>query len=282
MRRTVNINEVNKPVVERLYSTVLGRFILKVMTRPIVSKFVGYILDKRFSRCFISSFIKKNSIDMTKYIDREFLSFNDFFTRDKLESEKKFDFCREAFISPCDANLSVYKIEENSSFKIKSVEYSVGSLLENEDVAKEYIGGLCLVFRLSVDDFHRYCYIDNGTKSENVHIQGILHTVQPIAVINESAFIKNTREYTFLYTENFDKVIQIEIGALLVGKIKNYHSADQFLKGEEKGMFEYGGSTIVLLVKKGVLALDEEFFENTRNYLETKVKYGETIGFCIK
>ena len=101
-------------------------------------------------------------------------------------------------------------------------------------------------------------------------------------MINELAFIKNTREYTFLYTENFDKVIQIEIGALLVGKIKNYHGADQFLKGEEKGMFEYGGSTIVLLVKKDVLALDEEFFENTRNYLETKVKYGETIGFCRK
>ena len=282
MRRTVNINDVNKPIVEKLYSTIWGRAILKVLTRPSVSNFVGFILDRKISKCFISNFIKNNNIDMEQYVKREYFSFNDFFTREKIESEKQVDFRDDAFISPCDASLSVYKIQDNSSFKIKSVNYSVVSLLENEELADEYIDGLCLVFRLSVDDYHRYCYLDNGKKSDNVHIDGILHTVQPIAVVNDLALVKNTREYTCLYTENFDKIVQIEIGALLVGRIKNYHSAVHFFKGEEKGMFEYGGSTIVLLVKKDVLALDGEIFENTCKDLETKVKYGEAIGFRIK
>ena len=281
-RKTVKIKDATNSNVEKLYSSFGGRVALKVLIRPKLSKFVGFILDKRISKVFISSFIKNNNIDMTKYLNRDYSSFNDFFTREKIECEKKIDYSDGAFISPCDAGLSAYNIQENSSFKIKGVNYSVASLLENEDLANEYIGGLCLVFRLSVDDYHRYCYIDNGTKSENVHIDGVLHTVQPIAVINELAFVKNTREYTCLYTENFDKVIQIEIGALLVGKIKNYHGEVHFLKGEEKGMFEYGGSTIVLLLKKDVLELDCEFFENTCNDLETKVKYGETIGFRIK
>lgn len=277
-RRTVHINEANKPLVEKIYSIFLGRALLKLIIRPWVSKFVGFFLDKKISNCFIPSFIKNNKIDITQFVSREYNSFNDFFTREKLDIEKQIYAETGDFISPCDAGLSVYNIDETSTFKIKNVSYSVSSLLENDKLAQEYIGGLCLVFRLSVDDYHRYCYVDDGYKDENIHIKGVLHTVQPVAVIGEKAFVKNTREYTVLHTDNFGKVVHIEVGALLVGRIKNHHDAQRIFKGQEKGMFEYGGSTIVLLVKKDVLNLDNEFYENTNNNLETKVKYGEVIG----
>ena len=49
-------------------------------------------------------------------------------------------------------------------------------------------------------------------------------------------------------------------------------------KGEEKGYFEYGGSTIVLLFEKDKITLDEEIINNSLNGFETYVKYGEKIG----
>lgn len=37
------------------------------------------------------------------------------------------------------------------------------------------------MFRLCVEDYHRYIYVDDGVKSENVKIPGVLHTVNPVA-----------------------------------------------------------------------------------------------------
>ena len=126
----------------------------------------------------------------------------------------------------------------------------LATMSEDDKAADEFKDGLCLIFRLSVDDYHRYCYVDSGYKSDNHYIKGVLHTVQPVAVVGEKALVKNSREYTFLFTDNFGKIVQVEIGALLVGRIKNHHGAQEIIKGQEKGFFEYGGSTIVLLLKK--------------------------------
>ena len=52
----------------------------------------------------------------------------------------------------------------------------------------------------------------------------------------------------------------------------------KFKKGEEKGYFEFGGSTIVLLVKKGMVKVDNDIITNSEEDIETNVKYGEKIG----
>ena len=54
-----------------------------------------------------------------------------------------------------------------------------------------------------------------------------------------------------LHTDNFGDVVQAEVGAMMVGRIVNHDAAGEIRRGMEKGMFEFGGSTIVLLVKKG-------------------------------
>lgn len=81
-----------------------------------------------------------------------------------------------------------------------------------------------------------------------------------------------------MHTEHFGVVTQIEVGALLVGKIKNHHEEYHFVKGEEKGMFLYGGSTIVLLLEKGSVKIAEKIFEKTRLGEEYEVKMGERIS----
>ena len=81
------------------------------------------------------------------------------------------------------------------------------------------------MFRLTVEDYHRYFYIDGGSKGENVFIEGRLHTVQPIALEHRRVFTENCREYTVLHTENFGDVTQVEVGAMMVGRIVNNQGA---------------------------------------------------------
>lgn len=261
-----------------LYNTVIGRTCLKVLVKPSLSKITGRFLNTKFSSKMIKGFVRKNNINLNDYEQRTFKSYNDFFTRKIAEGKRNIDYSKNAFISPCDAKLSAYYINNTSSFKIKDSYYTLKDLLGGNEIYKEYKNGICLIFRLSVDDYHRYCYIDNGTKSNNTFINGELHTVQPISLEKYNIYKRNCREYTILHTENFKDVIQIEVGALIVGKIVNHHEQYNFKKGEEKGMFEFGGSTIVLLIKENTVDIDNDIIINTKNGLETIVKYGERIG----
>ena len=47
-----------------------------------------------------------------------------------------------------------------------------------------------------------------------------MHCVRPIAMEKYPVYVQNTREYTLIDTENFGQVVQMEIGALLVGKYR--------------------------------------------------------------
>ncbi len=79
-------------------------------------------------------------------------------------------------------------------------------------------------------------------------------------------------------TENFGRVTQVEVGAMLVGKIKNHHGSTTFVKGQEKGMFLYGGSTIILLFEKDKVKLPQSFFDMTKQGKELPVKMGQKLG----
>ena len=78
-------------------------------------------------------------------------------------------------------------------------------------------------------------------------------------------------------TENFGTVTQIEVGAMLVGKIKNHHNNGEFSRGEEKGTFLYGGSTIVLLLEKDSANINPYYFSQTEKEVESPVKMGENL-----
>ena len=140
-----------------IYQNFFGRMILSILIKPVVSKLAGCFLSTSLSCKLIPWFIKKNNIDMEDYPKVEYKSFNDFFTRHIKMSTRSVDMRNDHFISPCDAKLSIYKIDEKSLFHIKGSMYSVASLLKSDILAQKYQGGYCLIFRLSVDDYHRYC-----------------------------------------------------------------------------------------------------------------------------
>lgn len=263
-----------------LYRNFIGRLILKLLIRPWVSKLGGFYMNRKCSKGMIKKFVKKNNIDLSQYDMTNIKCYNDFFTRKIIDGARNINMESNKLISPCDSKLQAFKINEESIFNIKDSYYKVEDLIQNKELAKEYINGYCLIFRLTVDDYHRYCYVDNGTKTKNTPIKGVLHTVNPIALERYNFYKTNSREYCILETENFGKIIQVEVGALMVGKISNHHQEYAFSKGEEKGMFLFGGSTIVLLVKENI-KIDEDILFNTSNNDETVVRYGEAIGTKI-
>lgn len=261
-----------------LYHNVTGRIILKILSSRTVSKIAGGFLDSRLSKGLIKPFVASHGISLEECTSKEFRCFNDFFCRRMREGRRPVDGTPEALIAPCDGLLSAYQIRRNMVIPVKQSRYSVKSLFAGDGIYREYKDGVCLVFRLCVNHYHRYCYVDSGVKGENRFIEGKLHTVRPIALRTLPVFAENCREYTVIDTENFGRVVQMEVGAMLVGKILNYHGARSVRRGEEKGRFLYGGSTILVLLKKDAAKLPQSLFRATAAGLEVPVKLGEKIG----
>ncbi len=259
-----------------LYKNPLGRLILKWLVNPSVSKISGKYNDSKYSKRKIKKFIKKNNINMEDFIEEEYNNFNDFFTRTVKEEKRPMSKNPKRFISPADSKVLAYDITEDLMLTIKDSTYSLNELINNEEDLSEFKNGKCLVFRLCVDDYHHYCYPDSGKLLKYNTIDGKLHTVRSISS-KYKIYKENQREYSILKTENFDKIVYIEVGAMMVGKIVN-NIQDEFTKGEEKGYFKLGGSTIVVLLKENQIILDKDIINNSKDDIETEVKYRETIG----
>ena len=261
-----------------LYGTVPGRLAIKLLCIRRVSHLCGRFLDSGASRPLIRPFVRRHGIDLGEYASEEFRSFNDFFSRKIKEDRRPIASEPSALIAPCDGLLSAYRISGDAVIPVKQSRYTISSLLGGGSLPERYQNGICLVFRLCVDHYHRYCYIDSGVKGQNVFLPGKLHTVRPVALEKFPVFTQNCREYTVIRTENFGDVVQMEVGAMLVGKIKNYHGPGNVRRGEEKGMFLYGGSTVIVLLEDGRAQLPEELYQATEDRIETPVKMGQRIG----
>lgn len=268
-------------LIQRLYTSKSTHWLLGILIQPIISVIGGFIMKRPISKLWIKPFIKNNNIDMTQFEKVDYKCYNDFFTRKIIDGKRCVDNEKSHLIAPSDSKLTVYDIDDELSLSIKGINYSVYSLLRDKKLAGKYRGGKALVFRLTVDDYHRYIYIDDGVKSRNRTIDGVNHTVNPIAASLLPIYRENHREYTLIRTDNFGDVIQLEVGALMVGKINNYHFRGRVSKGEEKGYFEFGGSTIVVLLEADKVVIDEDIVRNSINEIETKVLCGEKIGQAI-
>ena len=276
-KKVSNITNQDK-LLSFLYTNIFGRMLLKPLIQPQVSKLAGRYLSSAHSKWLISKFIERNEINMDIYEECDYSSFNDFFTR-KIKPD-----CRpvpedlDVLISPCDCLATVYPIQENTTFSIKNTEYTLRSLLRSPRLAKRFRGGYAYILRLTVEDYHRYLYSVSGKQSKNYHIDGTFHTVNPIANDYLPIYKENTREYTVIHSKEFGDVLQMEVGALLVGKISNHKHSTVVTRGEEKGFFEYGGSTIVVLTQKGRVTPRSDLLTNSKNGYETKVLQAHPLG----
>jgi phosphatidylserine decarboxylase len=71
----------------------------------------------------------------------------------------------------------------------------------------------------------------------------------------------------------------IEVGATNVGSIvESFVAGRAAVKGEEKGMFAFGGSCVITLFKPGRIIFDADLVEQSAHCTETYARMGDRLG----
>ena len=268
-----------------LYSqNFIGRFLLwTVIKRRLFSTIVGWYMVSSLSAKSVPKFIKKNCVDMSDYEvpERGFKHFNRFFYRTLKEGVRPIN---EGVISPADGKIVVFpSIASTQQFYVKGELFDLSKFFNSSDLASKYEGGGMAVIRLAPTDYHRFHFPISGYVGENERLNGFYYSVSPLALNqNMRIFCQNKREYVSIDSDVLGKVIMSEVGATLTGCIVQSHWPNiEVEKGDEKGYFAFGGSTIIVLFEKDKMTFSEDLILNTKNGYETAVKMGETIGTAL-
>ncbi len=270
----------NNKILERMFSNVVTRALLKLASSRLYSNLQRIFLNSFLSTAMITDFVHKNNINLREYKKKRYLSFHDFFLREIKPEKRPLCVGEHILTCPCDAKASVYPITEESCFWIKDVPYTVGEVLGQDALTEAYIGGYFVLLRLCVEDYHHYCYPISGSKSADVHIPGKLYTVNPMIHRYAKVYRENARTYCTLQSNFGKKLVMMEVGALGVGRIVNDCPEETIVNaGEEKGHFEFGGSTVLLILPKDTYIPMQDLLRNTEEGYETIVKYGEVLGY---
>ena len=272
--------------IKALYGTFLGRAISALIAAPPFSRFYGWLQDRPKSKRKVKPFIEKFEIKMTDFLPEEgrstddpYSTFNQFFTRRVTETARPFA-QGEAFPAPCDARYFAYaSLDDEVSIPVKGSCFKASALLNHPKWNAVFEGGPGFIARLCPVDYHRFHFPDSGRMVDSWRIPGALHSVNPWALaFREDIFMINEREVTILETEHFGKLAYVEVGATCVGKIKQTHTEETFERGDEKGMFLFGGSTVIVLGEPGKWAVDERILGYTEEGTEAYLKMGQALG----
>lgn len=266
------------------YSSPVGMKLLEcLIKKKAFSSLYGWYLDRGISRRKIDSFVNEFSLDMSvcEKKQKEFKSFNDFFYRKLNSKARPIDMNKGALVSLGDGKLFAYEnIDLDRLVQVKGFTYSLRELIKDENTAKQYDKGTCLILRLCPTDYHRFHFIDGGTCEETKKIKGAYYSVNPVALQKvEKLFCENKREWSTFHSDNFGDVLYVEVGATCVGSIiQTYEPNQRVGKGSEKGYFKFGGSTVILFFEADKIKIDSDITEHTKKGIETYVLMGEKIG----
>jgi phosphatidylserine decarboxylase len=185
-------------------------------------------------------------------------------------------------VSPADGKILAYANISNSDFIIKGYRFDIFSFLNNARLAKKYLDGTLVIIRLAPFDYHRFHFPISGNVSPVTRIDGDYYSVNPLALRKMTElFCLNKREFTILSNPLFGDVVMTEVGATMVGSIIQTYTGNFVKKGEEKGYFKFGGSTVVLLFEKNKIRIDKDLLIHTLKGYETGIKEGERIGVSM-
>lgn len=269
-------------MMEFIYTNPLGKLTLwMLIKRKLLSVYFGKYMSSSKSRKKIQPFIESHDIDMSEYVvpTGGFRSFNDFFFRHIKPSARPI---QENIVSPADGRVLVFpSLSVAQKFFVKGAEFNLDCFLGGDErLVKKYTDGSMCIIRLAPVDYHRYHFPVSGKATSSKLINGYYYSVSPIALQkNMRIFWENKREYCEVLTEQYGDVLICDVGATLTGGISQTYTSDTVIdKGQEKGYFYFGGSTLILLFEKDRISFSQDLIENTANGIETRLKMGETIA----
>ncbi|MDW7671310.1 MAG: archaetidylserine decarboxylase [Bacillota bacterium] len=257
-------------------------------SRKILSVLVGFYQNSRFSRRRLNNFIQEMEINLEE-ADREkpemYHSFNDFFARRLKPGARIISANPDRLISPADGRILAYQsVNPGQLWQIKGKSFSLAELLRDSETAKRYKNGCAVIIRLNPSDYHRFHFPVDGIPHEPVVAKGRYFSVNPLSLMmTDRVYCRNKRHLTTIDSLDFGQMVMVEVGAALVGSIvQTFLPEAPVMRGTEKGYFQFGGSTVLLLIQPGQVELDLDLLNNTEEGYETLIKMGEGIGTKTK
>jgi phosphatidylserine decarboxylase len=264
-----------------LYGSFIGKCLnILVAHLPLFSHVFGWWQHLGRSKKKISPFILNYGIDATEFAEpiEAYSSFNAFFIR-KLNREARP--LAPGVIMPADGRYLVYQnIATCDGFIVKGKKFTLQKLLKNDGLAHRYAQAGMVIARLCPSDYHRFHFPVDCTPSSAQLINGPLYSVNPIAVKqNIELLSENKRVITHLLTEKYGTILFIEVGATNVGSIHQTFKPNQPVKkGDEKGYFSFGGSSIILLFEQETIQCASDLLKNSSEQIETLSLFGQPLG----
>ncbi|MGA1826408.1 MAG: phosphatidylserine decarboxylase [bacterium] len=271
-----------------LYHNPIGKLALHgVVKRKFLTQWYGRKMDTPASKSKIASFVMSLHINMNESLRplHEFTTFNEFFIRQLKPDARPIDMKPDVIVSPADGKVLAFnRLDKLDTFFAKGQAFSLEDFLPEHSMRDKYVGGILLIIRLAPADYHRFHFPADGRISHSTPMNGAYYSVSPYAVKQRiKIYWENTREYSLLSTIHAGDILLCEVGAAMVGSIiQSYTPHTDVKKGQEKGWFKFGGSTIILLCEKENVQIDRDIIENTHNGYETSIKMGERLAKVIK
>lgn len=270
-----------------IFCKIFSKFIRPLFSKiPYISQLYGLCQKAKISKKKIIPFIEKFQVDSKEFLTdvSSFNCFNDFFIRELKSEARPVIEDPDVVIMPADARyLVIQDLSKQKSFFVKGQKFNLGHLLKDKALEKKYKGGSLALARLCPTDYHRFHFPCEGFAQKAKHQKGWLYSVNPLALRKRLRILwQNKRMITELKTDRFGDVLYIEVGATFVGSIKQtYQPETDVKKGQEKGYFEFGGSSVILLFEKGKILFDEDLRKYSQESLEVRGFLGQSLARSI-
>lgn len=259
------------------YETLLGRTLWSVLfgSRRI-SDWMGRRYDSPRSKKDIAALA---AIPGCRWEEAEkpladYASFNDFFTRRLKPGARPVG---EGLVSPADGRLRLFlNADADLPFPLKGATRSLRTVFDGAAPAGRYD---IAVIRLAPVDYHRFHFPCDCRTADPVRVvPGLYHSVNPIALLRHPDVYADNERQILKGRAAFGDFWLVDVGAFGVGTIVQTFSGAEHAKGDEKGYFKFGGSTVVFVASAGAVAFDLDLVRNSAEGLETRVLCGERIG----
>lgn len=274
------------------YAAGLGKAALNLFVkRAFLSRYYGWKMSQKASAHRVLPFIVDYGLDVDEFAKKpySFKTFNEFFYRalkpgarpiagDPSAGSGQTD--RTAVLPADGRHLAFQNVDGAEGFYAKGQRFNLAAFLGSEELGREFAGGSLVISRLCPVDYHRFHFPVAGVPGEPRLINGWLYSVSPIALrLNLGYLWENKRMVTLVESPVFGTVAVCEIGATMVGTIfQTFVLGREVAKGEEKGLFKFGGSCVVTLFQPGRIRFDADLIEQSAAGLEVYARMGERLG----
>lgn len=269
------------------YENPIGRgFVQLLARRTLFSAYYGWRMNRKYSAQLVIPFIVKYDLDVDEFARSafEFKTFNEFFWRGLKPAARPITPGDRVAVLPADGrHLAFPDVDAAEGFYVKGAKFTLAELLGDAALAERFAGGSMLISRLCPVDYHRFHFPVAGVPGEPRLINGWLYSVSPVALRRNIRYlVENKRVVTPIESPVFGTVAMIEVGATNVGSIKQTHVADRAVaKGEEKGVFKFGGSCVITLFQRGRIRFDADLVAQSAQQVETYARMGDRLGEAL-